>query len=205
MSTSDSIIPPGYCQCGCGKRTPLSTHTWASRGWKRGEPAPFLRGHKKRNSLSLDEQLRRYTVNQQTDCWEWTGPINNWGYGYFHANNGTCLAHRVAYEQAHGPLPKGAMVCHSCDNRPCINPVHLFAGTFNDNMDDMVRKARQCIGERQASSKLTDLAVLDIRRRYRAGATQRSLAVEYGVSPSSIGSVVRRRRWKHVREEGDDT
>ncbi len=72
-------------------------------------------------------------------CWLWVGGHNNMGYGMHKC----CLAHRVAYERMHGPIPEGMMVCHSCDNPGCINPDHLWLGTNADNQRDASRKLRQ--------------------------------------------------------------
>jgi uncharacterized protein YozE (UPF0346 family) len=76
-------------------------------------------------------------------CKEWTGTINQWGYGtdYSHHSSSN-LAHRIAYEETYGPIPKGMNVCHHCDNPPCVEPLHLFLGTQADNLRDMVAKGR---------------------------------------------------------------
>lgn len=75
-------------------------------------------------------------------CWEWRGTsFVGMGYGVFQAFDEQ-RAHRVAWVLTHGPIPKGMLVCHRCDNPPCCNPGHLFLGTDGDNMADMVAKGR---------------------------------------------------------------
>ncbi len=77
-------------------------------------------------------------VHRTEKCWEWQGTRNTRGYGIF-GNRG---AHRVAYEFFYGLIPDGLVICHKCDNPPCVRPDHLFAGTRGDNFEDMIRKGR---------------------------------------------------------------
>jgi hypothetical protein len=74
-------------------------------------------------------------------CWEWQGSKNR-GYGTFSRNGRSERAHRHAWILTYGEIPPGLMVCHHCDNPPCIRPEHLFIGTMLDNMRDAARKGR---------------------------------------------------------------
>lgn len=89
----------------------------------------------------------KYEINETTDCWEWQAATNNIGYGMFRWETGIMrTAHRVSYELFKGLIPKGMIVCHTCDNPKCVNPDHLWIGTNKDNYDDMVRKGRDNLG-----------------------------------------------------------
>jgi hypothetical protein len=106
--------------------------------------------------------------------------------------------------QHHGPIPNGMLVCHTCDNRPCINIEHLFLGTHADNSSDMVSKGRQAQGERNGNAKLTLEQVTEIRSRYvprSAHANTYTLAREFGVSRSAISLIVNTRQWREYKEE----
>jgi len=136
----------------------------------------------------------------------WAGKTNKDGYGIIRIKRQRSgprermtTASRVAYEAMVGPIPPGFFVCHRCDNPTCINPVHLFLGTPNDNSKDMVAKGRQKRGEQKSDSKLTEKLVREIRERYqRGGITHEELAREFGVGRVAITLVIGRRRWKHV-------
>lgn len=81
-------------------------------------------------------------VDKAAACWQWQGSKFTTGYGAFSIGGKNRAAHRVAYELTHGAIEGGLHICHSCDNRLCVNPLHLFSGTRSDNMRDMVSKGR---------------------------------------------------------------
>ena len=135
-------------------------------------------------------------------CWIWQGSRHRRGYGRFAVTSAgvtkTRPAHRFAWEIAKGPIPRGLLVCHHCDNPACVRPGHLFLGTNADNMADMKRKARSARGERNKAAKLTETQVREIRRRYRFGGPVKALARQFGVCVTTIQKVARGRRWNHV-------
>ncbi len=132
-------------------------------------------------------------------CWLWTAYCHPNGYGQFHFMRRRRPAHRISWMLVKGPIPKGLFVCHHCDNPPCVNPAHLFLGTSADNQRDSSNKGRMHLGEADGNSKLTKEEVLEIREEYAHGdMLQRELAKAYGVTPTQIGNIVKRKFWKHI-------
>ena len=113
-------------------------------------------------------------------------------------------AHRVAYERFNGPIRKGMIVRHTCDNPACVNPGHLITGTQKDNMDDKVKAGRQAKGESIGQSKLTEEQVLAIRELNAKGVAIPTLVRMYDISRSTVRGITTGKNWKHViLKEGD--
>lgn len=135
-------------------------------------------------------------------CWEWIGVLISIGYGRFMLyKNGKKIpryAHRVSYELfTNKQIPNNIYICHKCDNRKCVNPNHLFPGTNQDNMNDMVKKNRQASGEKQWNSKLTKKQVTEIRLLYNTGEyTKQELSTMFPVNRSAISKIIRNKTWK---------
>lgn len=134
-------------------------------------------------------------------CWPWTG-ARIAGYGVYGAGKrGRVRAARFACELVGKKIPNDLLACHKCDNPPCCNPCHIFAGTSLDNNRDMVRKGRAADfrGEKCGHAKLTEDDVRRIRAEYASGNIfQEELAERYGVSEGAISGILRRKNWKHV-------
>lgn len=129
-------------------------------------------------------------------CWGWNGAKDRYGYPVIGvATSRQNLAHRVSYELYIGPIPRGAFVCHRCDNPECTNPNHLFLGDHAANMRDMSEKGRSAHGEKNANSKLSTKDVLEIRE---SGGSCRGVAAEYGVSYWTVAAIRRREVWKNL-------
>lgn len=127
-------------------------------------------------------------INDLFSCWEWNGACNENGYGNFSVKYKMYKAHRMAYILTFGNIPNGLFVCHKCDNPSCCNPSHLFLGTNQDNVTDMVKKGRWY-------HKLTKTEIIQIRE---SNDTQTNLAKQFKVSITTINKIVNKLIWKHM-------
>ena len=152
--------------------------------------------------------IRRFwekvNVRGPDECWEWTAASLR-GYGKLKLPRSRKLmyAHRLSWVLENGNIPKGMLVCHTCDNPPCVNPGHLFLATQTGNMADARRKGRIPRGECKPNTSLKDAEVGEVRKIWdnwsgmRHGLIKR-MAKAYKVDRRIMGDNVHRRAWDHL-------
>ncbi len=134
-------------------------------------------------------------------CWPWMGSRYKSGYGRIRRGKVQRAAHREAFEIAFGNnVPRELMVCHRCDNPPCVNPAHLFLGTLADNNADRAAKGRNADvrGERHPCAKLTAADVLEMRRLRSEGVAFKVLGARFGVTTQAAHLAVSGKSWRHL-------
>jgi hypothetical protein len=131
------------------------------------------------------------------ECWFWRAGRLASGYGAFWVGRTMVNAHRVAWKLAYGEIPDGLFCCHTCDQRPCCNPQHLFIGTNSENIRDAVKKGRltRRRGEDHPCAKLTQSDVRSIRERLVEGSSEREIAGAFQVSRRCVRNIKLGRSW----------
>ena len=178
----------------------LHQRRWSQTGTTEAKPAENLDLQK-----LLVEKFRAGIVSEPSGCWTCStaGYSHESGYGRIdvtRSRQGTVrkFVHRVSYEHFNGPIPSNMVVCHSCDNRKCCNPSHLFLGTQAENLADMVNKGRSRYGEKHHNAVLSSETVAEIRS-LSGRIPQSKIAVMFGVKQPTISDIVRGKKWSHLR------
>jgi len=107
--------------------------------------------------------------------------------------------HVLVCEAFHGPRPVGQEVRHLNGNKRDNRAENLRWGTRDENVADMIRHGTTVAGVRNWNAKIDDASVVEIRQRYIAGETQKSLAEEFGISSSAVHLIVTGKNWRHVQ------
>ena len=153
---------------------------------------------------TLFQRLERNSIPEpNSGCLLWTGAVDHSGHGVItiwddeYEKSITTSPHRIAWQLHRGPIPERMLVCHKCDVPSCINPDHLWLGTNDENMADMVAKGRAAKpkGTKHPNSKLTDDDIRAIRRSLKSGV---DVAREYGISTANVSLIRSRKAWPHV-------
>ncbi len=159
------------------------------------------------------------------ECWEWQGKVAKNGYGNltygFEGKKYHLLAHRVSYEIFKGEIPEKKCVCHSCDNRKCVNPDHLWIGNHKENIQDAKKKCRlkkttgykhtketkekfklrkphDKRGVKHHLCKLTQDDVLEIRRLMKTKIKRKEIVKIFGIKRNYLYDIASYKTWPHL-------
>lgn len=187
------------CRCACGSEISVPTSRLL-RGRIQSCGCAKADATKARwESYRIPKFWARVDRKGADECWNWQGPVDRLGYGVLGFAGKHWRSHRLAYALSIAEIPEGQHVLHTCDNRRCCNPAHLWVGDHADNMLDMALKGRRVginAGQRNGRAKFTQEQAEEIRSRYRAGGvSQQDLADEYGVSQFAVSQIVLGRRY----------
>lgn len=182
MNDEHPSVPYGFCHCGCGLKTKISTYNSTFHGYVKGKSRRYVRGHGSRT-----HEADRYRVEDcgyETPCWVCLLWKDKDGYGRIWHKGRNTPAHRVAWEKANGPIPEGLVIDHLCRNPSCVNPDHMEVVTAAENR------------RRSHDVRLTMKMAREIRQAKKDGATLQELSDRYGVCPSGISAVVVGKNWR---------
>lgn len=141
----------------------------------------------------------RNIIKNKNGCWEYQ-VLRECGYGQIYVNDRLIAAHRYSFLIHKGEIPAGILVCHHCDNRKCVNPNHLFLGTYKDNSDDMKAKSRErkAIGLNNKSSKLNIEKIKQIKELLAANTPLRKIASSFEVTHQTILAIKQGKNLSYV-------
>jgi hypothetical protein len=169
---------------------------------------------RKAKTLSLEASIKKFwekvdkngpiMVHMTTPCWIWLGCKSKKGYGQLTFQGKNWWAYKFSYWIYYGEIPSTNIICHHCDNPACVNPEHLYLGTYKSNMIDREQRGRvnRVKGQQHKNAKLTELEVIEILTIWEQSFKKRGLvpklALKYNVSRATVSNIVKHKGWKHV-------
>jgi len=133
-------------------------------------------------------------------CWEWRLKVRPNGYARVTYLRRSMYAHRLSFEAFNGYIDSSLDVCHSCDNRRCVNPYHLFQGTRKDNMNDAVSKNRHATGKKLPQTKIHGDNLAKALQLIKDGFKYEYIANKFGVTKSCIGYIARKNNMRRNKK-----
>ena len=122
-------------------------------------------------------------------CWEWIGASKGNGYGNFNIHGKYMPAQRASYLLFKPDSFNEALhVCHTCDNRYCVNPDHLFMGTRKENMEDMCSKGR---GKGHHKLSVVEMHRQEVIQRYFSGFSKREIGQSMKIGLVTIDKIIK--------------
>ena len=101
--------------------------------------------------------LQYVDIGEEHECWEWTGSFLEKGYGSFHCDKRSRRAHRISWQMEHGEIPFDMWVLHTCHNRACVNPEHLYLGDALANAADRDEAGRGWQGRKHTQESINKM------------------------------------------------
>lgn len=146
---------------------------------------------------------KKLSAPDKNGCILFNGEILCSGYGRMCVNYKKIVAHRLSWIIHNGTIPKEKCVLHICDVRRCVNPDHLFLGTYKDNSDDKVKKNRQQRGSQVKLANLNEEQVVQIKKLLNKNVKQKLIALKFNVTPGAIWQIKTGLTWKHIEVIND--
>lgn len=193
------------CRCECGtQKITLGTYLLCGQSLSCGRCVANM-STAEYDVIAMRRLMASVAVSP-SGCWEWQKKPEPNGYGRTTYRRRRIGSHVLSYQLHRGVIPHGMYVCHTCDNRVCVNPDHLFLGTHQENVDDMVSKGRHFhpTGERHGRAKLTESQVTEIKSLCDSGeSTQDQIAAMFGVQRTTVSSIACGRNWGYLTRVDD--
>lgn len=151
----------------------------------------------------IQEIYNRLMVDstKKGECLLWHGAITSRGYGHVVYNGKLQRVHRLAFYCYYEKEP-ALNVLHKCDNRRCWAKQHLFEGTQQENVDDMISKGRanhSHKGSANGRALLNENSVLEIKRLLKESSLRQiDIARQFNVSRAQIACIACGYSWPHV-------